>query len=105
MFPQAHPPTHPPTPWWTPGIVLWEICVGEMPVRGCMRNPEVPTECPQDLLELIDACTQVGGWWVGGAHIIASPLPAPKASWVGGQRVREGRQTKLSEGYPQQGPA
>lgn len=38
------------------GIVLWEICTGEIPVRGCMRPVRVPEECPQEVADLIDAC-------------------------------------------------
>jgi len=38
------------------GIVLWEICTGEIPVRGCMRQVKVPEECPQEVADLIDAC-------------------------------------------------
>jgi serine/threonine-protein kinase RIO1 len=38
------------------GVVLWEICTGETPVRGCMREVKVPQECPQEIADLISAC-------------------------------------------------
>lgn len=38
------------------GVVLWEICTGEMPLRGRMRNVRVPLECPQEIADLINAC-------------------------------------------------
>lgn len=38
------------------GVVLWEICTGEIPVRGCMREVRVPEECPQQVADLISSC-------------------------------------------------
>ena len=38
------------------GVVLWEICTGEIPVRGRMRPLRVPEECPQAVADLIQAC-------------------------------------------------
>jgi serine/threonine protein kinase len=38
------------------GVVLWEICTGEIPVRGRMRDVQVPDECPQEVADLISAC-------------------------------------------------
>ena len=38
------------------GVVLWEICTGEVPVRGRMRDVLVPSECPQEVADLIHAC-------------------------------------------------
>ena len=38
------------------GVVLWEICTGEIPIRGCMRDVRVPEECPQEISDLIHAC-------------------------------------------------
>jgi len=38
------------------GVVLWEICTGEAPIRGCMRDVRVPEECPQEISDLIHAC-------------------------------------------------
>ncbi|KAI3425130.1 hypothetical protein D9Q98_008902 [Chlorella vulgaris] len=38
------------------GVVLWEICTGEVPVRGQLRDPIVPDECPAEVLTLIHAC-------------------------------------------------
>lgn len=29
------------------GILLWELVTGEVPLRGKLRPPMVPTECPQ----------------------------------------------------------
>lgn len=28
-------------------VLLWEIITGERPVRGHLRQPRVPEECPQ----------------------------------------------------------
>ena len=41
------------------GVVLWEICTGEVPVRGRMRDVRVPDECPQRIADLIHRCL----WW------------------------------------------
>ena len=38
------------------GIVLWEICTGEIPLRGRLRDVEVPSECPREVADLIHAC-------------------------------------------------
>lgn len=31
------------------GVVLWEVCTGEVPVRGHMRAFKVPEECPVEV--------------------------------------------------------
>jgi len=38
------------------GVVLWEICTGEIPTRGRMRDVRVPEECPQSIADLIHQC-------------------------------------------------
>lgn len=38
------------------GVVLWEICTGEPPVRGRMREVRVPEDCPQSVADLMQAC-------------------------------------------------
>mmetsp|Transcript_2877 Transcript_2877/g.8563 ORF Transcript_2877/g.8563 Transcript_2877/m.8563 type:complete len:867 (+) Transcript_2877:336-2936(+) len=38
------------------GVVLWEICTGEVPVRGRMRDVRVPDECPQRIADLVHNC-------------------------------------------------
>lgn len=40
------------------GILLWEICSGEHPLRGRNRELRVPQECPQEMVDLVE---QVGG--------------------------------------------
>jgi serine/threonine protein kinase len=40
------------------GVCLWEIVTGELPVRGQMRDPQVPEECPQEVDDLINRCIQ-----------------------------------------------
>lgn len=39
------------------GVVLWEICTGEVPVRGDMRPLALPEDCPQEVVDLHAACT------------------------------------------------
>ncbi|PRW58424.1 serine threonine- kinase isoform B [Chlorella sorokiniana] len=41
------------------GIVIWEIVTGEIPTRGTMRDPRVPEECPQSVLDLINRCCEL----------------------------------------------
>lgn len=35
------------------GVVTWEIITGEKPVRGHLRSPRVPDECPQAVSDLM----------------------------------------------------
>lgn len=49
MHPPSLPhPTLPPAPCNRSfGVVLHEIITGEQPLRGSLRMPRVPEECPQ----------------------------------------------------------
>eukprot|EP00884_Botryococcus_braunii_P012609 jgi/Botrbrau1/21349/Bobra.0184s0058.1 len=38
------------------GVVLWEIVTGNIPKRGCLRDPRVPEECGQEVMDLINTC-------------------------------------------------
>lgn len=38
------------------GVVVWEICTGEAPARGDMRSPQAPEDCPQEIVDLYQAC-------------------------------------------------
>jgi serine/threonine protein kinase len=38
------------------GVVIWEVCTGESPVRGAMRAL-TPDDCPAAVAELYEACT------------------------------------------------
>ena len=38
------------------GIVLWEICTGEKPVRGQLRDVKVPEECSEEVRVLMLEC-------------------------------------------------
>ncbi|PRW39362.1 serine threonine- kinase [Chlorella sorokiniana] len=38
------------------GVVLWEICTAQTPVRGQLRDVHVPEECPAEVRELILDC-------------------------------------------------
>ena len=38
--------------------MLWEIVTHEMPQRGTIRDVLVPSECPQEVADLISACMQ-----------------------------------------------
>jgi len=38
------------------GVVVWEICSGEVPVRGDMRALEAPRDCPDEIVELQRRC-------------------------------------------------
>ena len=40
------------------GIILWEICTGQTPVRGQLRDVEVPEECPEAVRNLILECLE-----------------------------------------------
>jgi len=44
---------------WSFGVILWELCTGEVPVRGRMRDVVVPDECPQPVADLMSRCWQV----------------------------------------------
>jgi len=41
------------------GVVLLEIITHEMPMRGAIRMPRVPEECPQGVVDAVEACMQV----------------------------------------------
>ncbi|KAL4447629.1 hypothetical protein ABPG75_004848 [Micractinium tetrahymenae] len=41
---------------WSYGVCLWEIATGELPVRGQMRDPRIPEECPPELDAIISRC-------------------------------------------------
>ena len=38
------------------GVVLWELCTGEVPMRGQMRDLQTPSDCPVAVAELVAAC-------------------------------------------------
>lgn len=38
------------------GVVVWEICSGEVPVRGDMRALKAPEDCPGEIVELQRRC-------------------------------------------------
>ncbi|KAI3430778.1 hypothetical protein D9Q98_009190 [Chlorella vulgaris] len=38
------------------GVVIWEVCTGDVPVRGEMRPLVAPHDCPQPLVELYERC-------------------------------------------------
>jgi serine/threonine protein kinase len=40
------------------GVLAWEVCTGECPRRGSMRDLRVPEECPQAVADLVAACLQ-----------------------------------------------
>ncbi|KAL4437438.1 hypothetical protein ABPG75_004577 [Micractinium tetrahymenae] len=40
------------------GIVLWEICSGEAPERGRLRDLSVPEECPAEVRQIILECLE-----------------------------------------------
>ncbi|BDA46937.1 probable mitogen-activated protein kinase kinase kinase 20 at C-terminar half [Coccomyxa sp. Obi] len=40
------------------GVVLWNICTQEVPLRGHLRRLQVPEECPASIAELIDDCLE-----------------------------------------------
>lgn len=38
------------------GVVLWEVCTGEAPVRGDMRPLRAPEDCPAEIVALYQRC-------------------------------------------------
>lgn len=38
------------------GVLLWELITQQHPRRGCLRDLQVPEECPQAVSELVSAC-------------------------------------------------
>lgn len=40
------------------GVCLWEVVTQEVPMRGNLRDPVVPRECPQEIADLMTACRQ-----------------------------------------------
>ncbi|KAL4526936.1 hypothetical protein Ndes2526A_g01353 [Nannochloris sp. 'desiccata'] len=38
------------------GVVLWEILTGEVAQRGHLRPPIVPEECPEGVVDVLNAC-------------------------------------------------
>lgn len=54
------------------GVVLWEICTGEIPVRGRMRDVLCPSECPVEVSDLIHACLDGTGDRLPGDRPTAS---------------------------------
>lgn len=38
------------------GVLFWEICTREIPVRGMLRPLRVPEECSPEVAQLIEVC-------------------------------------------------
>lgn len=38
------------------GVVLWEVCTGEAPVRGALRPLKAPADCPEEIVALFEQC-------------------------------------------------
>ena len=38
------------------GILLWELVTGDLPIKGAMRDVQVPAECPVGIKNLIVDC-------------------------------------------------
>lgn len=43
---------------WSFGVLLWELISCERPQRGRYRTLRIPSECPQEIGALVDACMQ-----------------------------------------------
>lgn len=56
------------------GVVLWEICTGRVPTRGRLADPDVPGDCPADILMLIRECMQVTSYSRQEARSNRDPL-------------------------------
>lgn len=41
------------------GVLIWELCTGEEPRRGFMRQLEAPRDCPAAIVELQQRCCSV----------------------------------------------
>ena len=40
------------------GILMWEICAGEQPERGRLRDIRVPEECPEEVRQIVLECLE-----------------------------------------------
>lgn len=38
------------------GVVIWEVCTGDVPVRGEMRALCAPADCPPEVVALYERC-------------------------------------------------
>ena len=63
--------THKPCVWRVEGswLTVWDACrevvTKEVPLRGQLRRPDTPQECPAEIADLIDACelaVRLQGW-------------------------------------------
>ncbi|GAB4815065.1 hypothetical protein N2152v2_002111 [Parachlorella kessleri] len=67
------------------GLVLWEICTREVPVRGQIREIRVPEEGPQEVQELVVRCLNVDPHSRPGLEDIITTLQALRRQRAGGE--------------------
>lgn len=62
------------------GVLLWQLCTGEPPVRGARRPVAVPLECPEAVSDLLARCTsQDPAMRPTAAEVVAVLQAAPAA--------------------------
>ncbi|PRW61077.1 leucine-rich repeat receptor kinase EMS1 [Chlorella sorokiniana] len=61
------------------GLVLWEICTREVPVRGQIRDIRIPAEAPQLVADLVRGCLDVDPAKRPGMEDIIAALEAERA--------------------------
>lgn len=71
-----------PSAWPATGVLLFEICTGEMPLQGRLKMPAVPEQCPQARHPGRRAPGPLGGLLI--LHVAGCQCPAaPAAAHVG----------------------
>ncbi|GAB4818663.1 hypothetical protein N2152v2_005709 [Parachlorella kessleri] len=80
------------------GVLLWEICAGEVPSRGKTRPLRAPQECPEEVHDLQLECVRLSPWdrpsaaqivrafhSLRRANALTASAPLPAAAGSGGE--------------------
>mmetsp|Transcript_3518 Transcript_3518/g.10219 ORF Transcript_3518/g.10219 Transcript_3518/m.10219 type:complete len:508 (+) Transcript_3518:246-1769(+) len=82
------------------GICIWEVVTQDVPMRGALRDPVVPTECPQEVADLITACRQRDQHLRPSAKDIVRMLYHADPAWEEPPEVRAMLQSGESDSEP-----